>query len=510
MTQESEGTTKVRAEHQSLKAYLEANLSGDERQRIGLISFNQWTFALGAVMETALEACSLGSEVTIAFWSDETPLPDPGWRASRWVAHLVGSKTKDERAQEALEAVGFDPGQFARPPLRGWSPDQLPAVPRPATRRSIRELTYKGSDMGRSLLQVHPDDQTPIRDSHVWPATYVAKAMESYAWVFDQATALMRERGITTVVVYNGRFTHDRAVAAAAEQLGIRVLYYDTGGYETDFDLTTATTHDWADLQVRMKRMFNQWDPQERVEIGSRWFINRQTHADTNNRVFTGTQTRGLVEGVPEADRVVVFFSSSGDEIAEMDLDWDEYLQSQENALATLAAACRQRPGTALVVRTHPHMRLKPADDLADWMAAVESAGPDVHFDPFSPVDSYALMDLADVVFTYGSTAGVESAFFGRPVVVMGPSAYDTLGCATRIRDGSRIPELIGNPPQPHPDAALPYGLMMERRGFNFTHIDGREESASLGGVRLSEASDWALKLSDYLHQRRTRRLMRK
>ena len=37
----------------------------------------------------------------------------------------------------------------------------------------------------------------------------------------------------------------------------MRVLYYDTGGYDTDFDLTDATTHDWAHLQGRMLRMYD-------------------------------------------------------------------------------------------------------------------------------------------------------------------------------------------------------------------------------------------------------------
>ena len=38
----------------------------------------------------------------------------------------------------------------------------------------------------------------------------------------------------------------------------------------------------------------------------------------------------------------MIFFSSSGDEIAELDLDWEEYLHSQEPALAELA----RRAGT--------------------------------------------------------------------------------------------------------------------------------------------------------------------
>jgi hypothetical protein len=155
-------------------------------------------------------------------------------------------------------------------------------------------------------------------------------------------------------------------------------------------------------------------------------------------------------------------------------------------------------------------MGLKPKDDLARWMTAVEAAGPDVHFDPFSKIDSYALMRAADVVFTYGSTSGVESGFIGRPVVVMGPSAYDTLGCARRITSADQIKNSIENPPAPNSRAAIPYGLMMQRRGFRFAHMRslGKGEAA-LGDVQLTEANELVRKISDAQKQRQRRKLTR-
>lgn len=500
-------SAEPRAEFPSLSDYLSSTLTSQQLAHVALISFNQWSFALGAVIETALEARALGSDVTVALWANETPLLDTGWTANPTIASWLGSASRDTNARKALRAAGLPKSCFAKPPIKHWSPVERLVVPEDRTRAAIRELSYRGSGMGRSILQVHPDENTPIRDDYVWPRKYLAEAMRSYAWAFDQAVELITRRSISTVVVYNGRFTHDRAVAAAAEFCGARVLYYDTGGYETDFDLTVATTHDWAHLQVRMREMYANWGD-DRDAIGSKWFIDRQTHADTNNAIFVANQEVGHLVGVPEADRLVVFFSSSGDEIAELELDWSEYLNSQEEALARLAQECRKLPGTKLVVRTHPHMGLKPKDDLVRWMAAVEAAGPDAHFDPFSKIDSYALMRAADVVFTYGSTSGVESGFMGRPVVVMGPSAYDTLGCARRITSGDEIKGAIENPPSPNPTAALPYGLMMQRRGFRFTHMAKLSSGdAALGDIRLSEANEIVRKLSDFQKQRQLRRL---
>jgi len=498
---------RLRAEHDSLAVYLTQELSPAQRSHIGLISFNQWPFALGAVCETALAARDVGSVVTVALWSGKTPLYDTGWRSHRTLARLLGSRTRDHNAQRALMAAGLAKESFARPPLRPWRP-RAPLPTFTDTRRdTIRGLTYRGSGMGRSILQVHPDTNTPIRDDYEWPARYLSHVIRSYAWAYDQAYELIEQRGLSTVVVYNGRFTHDRAVAAAAGALGARTLYYDTGGYETDFDLTTADTHDWRHLQVRMKQMAAQWG-RDGDELGARWFTDRRQHTDRNNAIFTSEQQIGHLPDLPDDGTLVVFFSSSGDEIAELEISWDSYFQSQENALRSLAQVCRQRPDTTLVVRTHPHMRLKPRDDLERWTKSVEEIDPDMHFGPESSIDSYALMQKADVVFTYGSTSGIEAAFLGRPSVVMGPSAYDNLGCVHRITTVAEIAESIDDPPATAPERAIPFGLMMQRRGFTYSHgHKDPDETPVIADIRLDEANELVRKLSAFLKQRQLRRL---
>lgn len=499
----------MRAEHASLSQWIRASLTPNEREHIGFVSLNQWPFTCSVIGEVALTVNAMGSQVTVGMWADATPLPDPGWTTNRALAHLTFSRSIDQNLERALVRAGLPRSSIARPPIRHWRPDGLPAIPDPVNRAAIRSLQYHGSPMGRSILQVHPDNNTPIRDEHVWPRAYTERAIRSYAWVYDQVSQLVRQRGITTLVVFNGRFTHDQAAAAAAEARGARVLYYDAGGLETGYDLTFATTHDWVDLQHRMLRMWETWPEGEREEIGRTWFLNRQAHKEPGLRAFVEFQERGNLAGVPEADILVAFFSSSPDEIAELDLDWSEYLDSQPQALSTLADAVRAAPGAQLVVRTHPHMRLKPHDDLVQWRAAVAAAEPAAHFDAADPLDSYGLMRAADIVFTYGSTSGVEAASMGKPVVVMGPSAYDLLGCVTRARSAEDVSAAIRQPIALSPEKALPYGLMMQRRGFNFDHVTQDDHGTFVvADVPLTDARAMARKLGDVRKQRSTTRLM--
>ena len=497
----------VQAEFQSLDLYLGPFTS--DNGSIALLSFNHWQFAIDALTETAATAHDLGATVTIGLWADNLPMRDTGWTTDRRIAKVLGSPGIDSAAMSALVDYGIPKTSFVRPPVRNWKPQPTVASPIRMVRSEIRKWNYFEAQMGRSILQVHPDSDTPIRDDTLWPQKWVEQSAKSFMWVFDQTVQLIQDRAITALVLYNGRFTHDQAAAAAAKSLGVTVLYYDAGGLDTGFDLTTGSTHDWGHLQVRMKTMAESWQKDTVLELGTRWFLNRQAHAEAGIELFIGLQEHGNTGHLPESEKLVVFYSSSGDEIAELDLNWDQFFNSQENALQTLASICKQSPNTKLIVRTHPHMRLKPKRDLSDWVNTVNFANVDLHIGPESTVDSYELMRKADVVVTYGSTSGVEAAFIGKPVIVMGPSAYNKLGCALEVFNVDQLRTAIENPPTPNSAAALPYGLMMQRRGFNYERLGiTAQRTSRLAGVEIKPASELVRKLSHALAAHGTRKLL--
>jgi len=492
----------TQAEHDSLEHYLVSHLTHEQLSRPLLVSFTQWDFAVGALAEMTANLLDMGSDPLLALWSDQTPLRDVGWLTDHRISRLTASSTIDQNVRKGLLEVGLAPGSFLDPPLKKWKPAEPLTIPRVLNRSAMRQMTYRGSAMGRAILQVPPDKNTPVTDDHVWPERYVKAAAESYAYVFDQVVEVLQTRSVSSVIAYNGRFLHDNAVAAAAISQSLPVMYYDTGGLDTDFDLTVDETHDWSALQDRMKHMAQNWGEPAGTQIGSSWFTDRTAHTDVLNQAFTGGQKigQGLTEP-PAGEKVVLYFSSSGDEISELDLDWSKYFFGQPQALKTLANSCREL-GYALVVRTHPHNKVKPDRDVQDWLDAVDQASPAVHVDHHSDLDSYALMNQADVVVTYGSTTGVEAAFQGKPVIVMGPSAYDELGCARRVTSQAELVGALKGPGTVDSHAAVSYGLMMRRRGFSYRYVQvGENGTRSIGGVALVEPRPIAKHLSHLKHR---------
>ena len=487
---------RTRAEHESLAGYLRQTLTASQLERVLLVSFNQWDFGIAALAEVGATLNTMGMQPQFALWASKTPTKDVGWTTSPFVATALASPGRDQKLKKALKAFGLSKQAFHQPPEKHWRPKTEIELPVEPIRTQIRQLTYRGAPVGRAILQVNPDTNTPVTDDHRWPQAWIAATSRSYAYAYDQTLALIEEQAISAMVIFNGRFLHDSAAASAAETAGIPVLSYDKGGNDTDFDLTLDATHDWSALQRRMLTMYEQWPPDERDLIGGSWFEERSTHADPRNERFVESQNIG--EGIerPETQCLVGYFSSSGDEISELDLDWSQYFYGQPEALQALSTACKEL-GYSLLVRTHPHKRMKPKRDVEDWLTAVAQAKPDIHIDQFSSTDSYTLMKQVDVVVTYGSTTGVEAAYAQRPVIVLGPSAYDELGCATRVTNTAELKEALEARTVGKREGATSYGLMMKRRGFAFEFVQLDSDGiASLCGIDFDEPRAMVRQLS--------------
>jgi len=505
----SEQQAGIRAEHDSLPAYLESRLTSEQLSRPLIVSFSQWEISTSTVGEIAANFHYMGLPVTVALWADETPMRDVGWTTSHFLARVFLSPARDQRLATALRRLGIPRTNLPKPPIRRWRPQESLPLIEGLNRGAIRQLRYRGANVGRAILQVHPNDQTPVTDDHEWPRAWVDACVASFAFAFDQTLELIRRCESSCLVVFNGRFLHDAAAAAAATAAGIPVLSFDFGGNETSYDLTTDATHDWSALQTRMKDLYGNWDPAERDRTGGAWFEARREHLDHRNALYVESQTVGRGIQKPHDKTVVVFFSSSGDEISELDVEWGDYFYGQPGALDALASICSRDENVFLVVRTHPHKRMKPVLDVEEWHRAVERAGPDLHLSEWSDVDSYALMDQADVIVTYGSTTGVEAAYARKPVIVMGPSAYDELGCATRVRSEEELLDAIQSRRPGEWRGAIAYGLMMNRRGFRVAHISAEDGVSSLSGIGISDANNLVLDLSHLLARIQRARLSR-
>lgn len=479
--------------------------------RIFIPIFSQWGFVQAIAAELSVALLRQNAKVFVSEWWDETPYREQDTIVSEFVVRgLLGRSQKrwleralvDHPEANNLAYLGVQVresyAQEAIPMRDSWE------------RRQVRELRYNQRGIGRAILQENPGTNYSSLDDALIPSNWVQTKFMSYAWAYENCKRAIQRENLNSVIVFNGRFLHERAVVSAAQDLGIPVFVYDQGGTETDFDCTIDGLHDWSALQIRMHSLWDRWPETAREEHSRDWFDSRINRTDISNEIFVGDQIPGRGLEDAHGSRVVVFFSSSLDEVAELDLDWDAYFSSQSEALRVLAEECKRDFDCQLVVRTHPHMRLKSIPDQEAWNAAVDLASPDVHVRAQDPEDSYEILRNADLVVTYGSTMGIEAAYLGKPVIVMGPSTYDELGAAIRVKSREELRVALTADLPISNLGALKYGLMMKERGFRFEFVSRDQDfEYSLFGMPLPRPTKLAAKVGHRINRIRRNRLIK-
>jgi hypothetical protein len=77
---------------------------------------------------------------------------------------------------------------------------------------------------------------------------------------------------------------------------------------------------------------------------------------------------------------------------------------------------------------------------------------------PDEPLNSYALMDEADICLSFGSSVGIEMAMLGKPVVLASRGVYEDCSHILTVRSKQSLPEMLAK-------SLLPISAHEIRRG---------------------------------------------
>src|SRR5690606_1918497 len=107
-----------------------------------------------------------------------------------------------------------------------------------------------------------------------------------------------------------------------------------------------------------------------------------------------------------------------------------------------------------------------------------------------SPVDTYTLIDKADVVICYLSTVGIEAAYRGTPTIILSRALYERLGVTynpttTQELNNLLLSETLIAKPS---DRALEYGYYMKTHGIRYKYYESLDHRSGLyKGVDLQK-----------------------
>jgi len=295
----------------------------------------------------------------------------------------------------------------------------------------LKKLTLEGFDIGvaalSSLISWRRDSGVDLQ-RHAIP---LRRLLRAAGMTYFAMKRYLRAHNPDRVYLFNGRLCPVRSAVRACEALNVPFFACEVGRDMHHFAMyDNALPHDigYRERQIRKVWEKSPHSIDERETMASSWYERRAGGFATNDRCYTKEQQPGrLPDDWDSARHTVVAFTSSEHEFASIGEEWyNPLFKDQVEALAYIVEQTRSQSNFHLYGRVHPN--LKKVSD-ASTRAILGLTGPHVTMiPPDSPVSSYSLLRACSTVLTFGSTIGIEAAYWNKPSVLVGRSFYQNLG----------------------------------------------------------------------------------
>lgn len=240
----------------------------------------------------------------------------------------------------------------------------------------------------------------------------------------------LTEKDINVVYNFNGRQDYVRAVFKAALASGLdcyNVEQARPGGYLEYFK--NVLTHN---ISAKKTLINSCWEnstlsKDEKIEIGKEFFRKQRSG---NSVIFPShikEQTFNLLPStISEEKENYVLFTSSDDEFAALGEDFHNPLfEDQFSGIHFLVELIGNKfPEKNFYIRMHPNLSGLQFDYVKN-IRDLNGKYPNIFvIYPEDKIDSYALMDKAAKVISFGSTLGLEATFYQKPSILLGKSFF--------------------------------------------------------------------------------------
>ena len=359
----------------------------------------------------------------------------------------------------------------------------------------IKSIVYRDVYIGYGILSMYLSytrdlDIKDIDGFRNYFTPIVSEICDYVDYVYDLLDQIRPDE----IISFNGRFFDNRLFYDVAKALGIKytaleVLFSNgmrgkplkkvrfVGGLPHSIIINTQKINDlWQ---------YSPLSDDEKTEIAES-FYNRRRKGElvADVAVYTSAQKQGVlpIDFNPNL-RNIAIFNSSEDEFSAVGGEWeDSIFASQYEAVEYILQ--HSLPDFHYYLRIHPH--LKGVKYKAHMELYSLSKYPNLTIiPPESEVSTYALMEACEKVVTFGSTMGVESAYWGKPSILLRRSMYENLDiCYQASRKEDVMPLLEGKlEPKPQLGALkFAYYVLDREYGVEKSNIDiDIEEKTFLG-----------------------------
>jgi len=266
-----------------------------------------------------------------------------------------------------------------------------------------------------------------------------------------------------------------RPALALCEKHSIDVFFHEAGSDLSKYLLTkNSLLHNISYMQTMINDFWNKSEDSDEIKFtkaesffaGNRKGISKNWHSYTNDHIWE------LPEDWDKNDYNVVIFTSSEDEFAAVGDSWKQPIyKTQDDGIEKLAGSLQDEGNIKIWVRLHPNLKTAPQKLLEPYLK-IDS--PVIRLImPHSTISSYLLMDNADKVVTFGSSVGIEAAYWKKLSILLGVSFYKGMGAVHEANSHQEAINLIIDKELTPLDnlPAVKYGYYFGNYGIPYRHF---------------------------------------
>lgn len=268
------------------------------------------------------------------------------------------------------------------------------------------------------------------------------------------------------IYLFNGRFAEVFPVMELARARGITFYTLEAGAGNNYEMFRNHLPHSIASREESMLKLWNDADPYQRAELGSEWFRKKRKGDQSIERSFILQQQSGkLPDDFDPQKRNIAILNSSEDELMAI-AEWKTGLYEYQNqAIVQILEYYAQQPGLHFYLRVHPNLGKV---DNVQMREIREMNFPNLTIiPPDSSVSTYDLIEACEKVIAFGSSTGIEAAYWKRPSILYGRAFYEGLGSVYQPKSFQELVLLIdlADLQALSQEGALKYGYYMSTYG---------------------------------------------
>ena len=319
--------------------------------------------------------------------------------------------------------------------------------------KELKNVIYKDVEIGFGAFSTYVSvtgNVTPEFNKNL--KRYLNVLMRKEIEVINVLDRVIEEIHPELIILHNGRFAEFKPALGLAQRHMINYItteevYYQDKILKNNFynDVVHSITANYQKY-IKNWESSNQTE-EEKIKIGKSFFEKRRNKITTGGKVYTANQQKELLpEDIPSDKEIISIFNSSEDEFCAVSTEYDSYMlfDNQYVALKTIFDHYKDDKKKHFYLRIHPRLQgyhFKSHTLLYELEYENVTIIP-----PTSTVDSYALMDVSAKIVVFNSTMGVESSYWGKPVIELSKYMWSLMDVVYTPETVEELWQLIDTP----------------------------------------------------------------